>query len=136
MTTLIKNPIDAHVGSQVKLRRAVVGMTQTDLANRLGITFQQVQKYENGANRISASRLYLIAKILNVPLESFFEGTEAVIEAGPGAYEGAEDETVKRYEEFIRSPEGISLCKAFVSIDDPAVRKRMAALLKSISTAH
>lgn len=134
MTKLVRNPIDAHVGSQVKLRRAVVGMSQTELANRLGITFQQVQKYEKGANRIGASRLYLIAEILNVPVQSFFEGADAVIQDAPGAYAGAEDETVKKYEEFIRSPGGIELCKAFVSIDDPTVRKRIVALVKSVST--
>lgn len=133
MTKLVRNPIDAHVGGQVKLRRAVVGMSQTELANRLGITFQQVQKYEKGANRIGASRLYLIAEILNVPVQSFFEGAEAVVTDAPGAYEGAKDDTVKKYEEFIRSPGGIDLCKAFVSIDDPTVRKRIVALVKSVS---
>jgi transcriptional regulator with XRE-family HTH domain len=133
MTKLVRNPIDAHVGGQVKLRRAVVGMSQTELANRLGITFQQVQKYEKGANRIGASRLYLIAEILNVTVQSFFEGAEAVVVDAPGAYDGAKDETVKKYEEFIRSPGGIELCKAFVSIDDPTVRKRIVALVKSVS---
>lgn len=133
MTKLVRNPIDAHVGGQVKLRRAVVGMSQTELANRLGITFQQVQKYEKGANRIGASRLYLIAEILNVTVQSFFEGAEAVVIDAPGAYDGAKDETVKKYEEFIRSPGGIELCKAFVSIDDPTVRKRIVALVKSVS---
>lgn len=135
MTKLVRNPIDAHVGGQVKLRRAVVGMSQTELANRLGITFQQVQKYEKGANRIGASRLYLIAEILNVTVQSFFEGAEAVVVDAPGAYDGAKDETVKKYEEFIRSPGGIELCKAFVSIDDPTVRKRIVALVKSVSVA-
>lgn len=133
MTLLVKNPIDAHVGAQVKLRRAVVGMSQTELADRLGITFQQVQKYENGANRISASRLYLIAEVLNVTVQSFFEGADAVVENAPGAYEGAKDEMIDKYEEFIRSPGGIDLCKAFVNIDDPAVRKRIVALVKSVS---
>lgn len=133
MTKLVRNPIDAHVGGQVKLRRAVVGMSQTELANRLGITFQQVQKYEKGANRIGASRLYLIAEILNVSVQSFFEGAESVVLDAPGAYEGAKDVTVKKYEEFIRSPGGIDLCKAFVSIDDPTVRKRIVALVKSVS---
>lgn len=133
MTKLVRNPIDAHVGGQVKLRRAVVGMSQTELANRLGITFQQVQKYEKGANRIGASRLYLIAEILNVTVQSFFEGADAVVVDAPGAYDGAKDETVKKYEEFIRSPGGIELCKAFVSIDDPTVRKRIVALVKSVS---
>ena len=133
MTKLVRNPIDAYVGGQVKLRRAVVGMSQTELANRLGITFQQVQKYEKGANRIGASRLYLIAEILNVPVQSFFDGAESVVLDAPGAYEGAKDKTVQKYEEFIRSPGGIELCKAFVSIDDPTIRKRIVALVKSVS---
>lgn len=133
MTLLVKNPIDAHVGAQVKLRRAVVGMSQTELANRLGITFQQVQKYEKGANRIGASRLYLIAEILNVSVQSFFDGADAVVENAPGAYEGAKDEAIDKYEEFIRSPGGIDLCKSFVNIDDSAVRKRIVALVKSVS---
>lgn len=136
MTLLVKNPIDAHVGAQVKLRRAVVGMSQTELANRLGITFQQVQKYEKGANRIGASRLYLIAEILNVTVQSFFEGADAVVVDAPGAYEGAIDPMVDKYEEFVRSPGGIDLCKAFVNIDDPAVRKRVVALVKSISVTE
>jgi transcriptional regulator with XRE-family HTH domain len=119
MTLLVKDPIDAHVGAQVKLRRAVVGMSQTELADRLGITFQQVQKYEKGANRISASRIYLIAEILGVPLESFFEG--------------ARDETITKYEEFVRSPAGIDFCKAFVDIDHPLIRKCITALVKSIA---
>jgi transcriptional regulator with XRE-family HTH domain len=133
MTKLVRNPIDAHVGGQVKLRRAVVGMSQTELANRLGITFQQVQKYEKGANRIGASRLFMISEILNVPVQTFFEGAEGVLENGPGPYAGAQDETVKKYEEFIRSPGGIDLCKSFVSIEDPTVRKRIVALVKSVS---
>lgn len=136
MTLLVKNPIDAHVGGQVKLRRTVVGMSQTELANRLGITFQQVQKYEKGANRIGASRLYLIAEILNVTVQSFFEGADAVTKDAPGAFEGAKDETLAKFEDFIRSPGGIDLCKAFVSIDDPIVRKRIAAIVKSISDAQ
>ena len=81
MTKLVRNPIDAHVGSQVKKRRAVVGMSQTVLANKLGITFQQVQKYEKGANRIGASRLYLIAEILGVTVQDFFDGVEDLPEA-------------------------------------------------------
>lgn len=134
MTKLVRNPIDAHVGGQVKLRRAVVGMTQTQLANQLGITFQQVQKYEKGMNRIGASRLYLIAEILNVSVQSLFDGAEAVIEKGPGTFEGAKDERVQRYEEFIRSPDGMDFFKAFVAIEDPAVRKQITSLLKSIGT--
>ena len=133
MTLSAKNPIDAHVGGQVRLRRVVVGMTQTELAKRLGITFQQVQKYEKGTNRIGASRLYLIAEILNVQVQSLFEGVDAVVENSPGAFEGARDERVERIEKLIRSPGGVDLCKAFVNIKDLGLRKQITALVKSIA---
>ncbi len=131
MTKLVRNPIDAFVGGQIKLRRAVVGMSQTELANRLGITFQQVQKYEKGANRVGGSRLYEISKILNVGVQDFYVGVESVIVDGPEAYHGATNPTIERYEEFIRSPGGIDLCKAFVDIDDTVLRKRITALVKT-----
>lgn len=79
MTLLKPNPIDAYVGQRIKERRALVGVSQTTLADNLGITFQQVQKYEKGSNRVSASRLYEIAQILDCDLKSFFEGVEEVI---------------------------------------------------------
>lgn len=136
MAKMVRNPIDAYVGGQVKLRRAVVGMSQTELAKRLGITFQQVQKYEKGANRIGASRLYLISEILNVTVQSFFEGVEEVLEDRETEfYEGADKELIEKFDEFIRSPSGIDLCKSFVSIEEPKVRKRIVALVKSIAGA-
>lgn len=133
MTLLVKNPIDAHVGLVVKKRRAVVGMSQTELANRLGITFQQVQKYEKGANRMGASRLYLIAEILNMPIEDIFKNAHTVVVDAPGAYEGALDETVKKYEDFIASPSGVELIKGYVSISNADTRKRITSLIKSIA---
>ena len=137
MTRLIKNPIDAYVGAQIKKRRTVVGMSQTILANKLGITFQQVQKYEKGANRVGASRLYEIAEILDVPLQSFFEGVESVIEADntKTADVRTRDETVAKVEAFTNSPGGVDMLKAFVAIDDPVVRKQISALVKSVSGA-
>lgn len=133
MTKMVRNPIDAFVGSKIKLRRAVVGMSQTELATRLGITFQQVQKYEKGANRVGASRLYLISVILDVPVQSFFEGVGEFMDENTGAFKGTKDITVDKYESFIRSPSGIELCKAFVSIEDPVVRKRVMALVRSVA---
>lgn len=137
MTLLVKNPIDAYVGAQIKQRRTIVGMSQTELANRLGITFQQVQKYEKGANRVGSSRLYEIAEILGVPIQSFFEGVEEVIQAknSKKADKRTKDTTLGKFDEFISSPSGVDMIKAFVEIEDPAVRKQIAALVKSVSRA-
>ena len=135
MAKMVRNPIDAFVGSKIKLRRAVVGMSQTELANRLGITFQQVQKYEKGANRVGASRLFLISEILDVPVQSFFEGVHEVMDRDPDTTEYVKDASVDKYEAFIRSPTGIELCKAFVSIEDAVLRKRIMALVKSVAGA-
>ncbi len=137
MTLLVKNPIDAYVGAQIKQRRTIVGMSQTELANRLGITFQQVQKYEKGANRVGSSRLYEIAEILGVPIQSFFEGVEEVIQAknSKKADKRTKDSTLGKFDEFISSPNGVDMIKAFVEIEDPSVRKQIAALVKSVSRA-
>lgn len=137
MTLLVKNPIDAYVGAQIKQRRTIVGMSQTELANRLGITFQQVQKYEKGANRVGSSRLYEIAEILGVPIQSFFEGVEEVIQAknSKKADKRTKDSTLGKFDEFISSPSGVDMIKAFVEIEDPSVRKQIAALVKSVSRA-
>lgn len=137
MTPLVKNPIDAYVGAQIKKRRTVVGMSQTELANRLGITFQQVQKYEKGANRVGSSRLYEISEILGVPIQSFFEGVEEVIQKKntKEADKRTKETTLVKFDEFISSPSGVDMIRAFVEIDDPAVRKQIAALVKSVSSA-
>ena len=137
MTLLVKNPIDAYVGAQIKQRRTIVGMSQTELANRLGITFQQVQKYEKGANRVGSSRLYEISEILGVPLQSFFEGVEDVIQKknSKTADKRTKDTTLGKFDEFISSPSGVDMIKAFVEIDNPSVRKQIAALVKSVSRA-
>lgn len=137
MTLLVKNPIDAYVGAQIKQRRTAVGMSQTELANHLGITFQQVQKYEKGSNRVSASRLYEIAELLGVRLESFFVGVEEVIKKKDAkkANKSIKDKTLAKFDEFLSTPGGVDMIKAFVEIDDPAVRKQIAALVKSVSSA-
>lgn len=138
MTLLVKNPIDAYVGAQIKQRRTAVGMSQTELANHLGITFQQVQKYEKGSNRVSASRLYEIAELLGVKLESFFVGVEDVIKkkSTKKADKRAKDQTLAKFDEFISKPSGVDMIKAYVEIDDAAVRKQIAALIKSVSNTR
>ena len=125
------NPIDIHVGSRIRLRRNILGMSQEKLGESLGITFQQIQKYEKGTNRVGASRLQAIASVLNAPVAFFFEdapGHESV--AGQG---GFEDTSMAFATEFCSTPEGLQLNRAFVKIADPKVRRRIVELVKSLS---
>ena len=110
--------IDQHIGQRVRERRIVLGLSQTVLADGLGITFQQLQKYEKGHNRIAAGRLYGCAQLLKVPPEFFFEGLE-------DSDSGAPDVT--------RSDEALKLARAYYSIDDPAQRRRVRELVRAIA---
>lgn len=134
----VLNPIDAYVGQRIKERRALVGMSQTGLADHLGITFQQVQKYEKGSNRVSASRLYEIAQILDCDLKSFFDGVEDVIpkKGAKKADKKAQDPSVRKAEEFVASTTGAEVMKAFGSIEDPKVKKNLVALVKAVAEAR
>lgn len=136
MARLTRSPIDAFVGGRVKMRRGLMGMSQTELANQLGITFQQVQKYEKGANRIGASRLYQISEVLGVPVQFFFEGVSNVVGGsgmGMGNVPDADRAELKGFEDFMKSPAGIELCKSFTRIEDATVQKRLLLLVKSLS---
>ncbi len=132
MPRTARNPIDAHVWGRVKLRRGLLSMSQTALANKLGITFQQVQKYEKGANRIGASRLYQISEILNVPVEFFFKDVSDVA-GGSGRGLRESTELYTHFDAFVRSSVGIDLCKSYVAIENPEVRKQVLLLVKSLS---
>ncbi|MCT8998244.1 helix-turn-helix domain-containing protein [Chelativorans intermedius] len=124
------NPIDVHVGSRIRLRRNMLGISQEKLGESLGITFQQIQKYEKGTNRVGASRLQAIASILNAPVSFFFEGAPGEDGApAPGmAEEGAAFVT-----DFLNTSEGIQLNRAFVKISDPKVRRRVLELVKALA---
>ncbi|MCZ8036384.1 MAG: helix-turn-helix transcriptional regulator [Novosphingobium sp.] len=129
MLKKVPNPIDRHVGSRVRMQRLVAGVSQEKLGGALGLTFQQVQKYEKGSNRISASRLQQIANMLDVPVSFFFEGaptSEGVAESfgQPGVNAHVSD--------FIVSSEGVQLTKAFVRIKSPAVRRRIIDLVETL----
>lgn len=127
----VPNPIDVHVGSRVRLRRMLVGMSQEKLGDMLGLTFQQVQKYEKGANRIGASRLYQISQILGVSVQFFFDDMPAQEGAQAGGFaEGGSPYVM----DFVSSAEGLQLNRAFTRIDKPAVRKKLLELVKSLST--
>jgi len=126
------NPVDRHVGSRVRMRRVLVGLSQEKLGEALGLTFQQVQKYEKGTNRIGASRLQQMSRILGVPVEYFFEGAPQTIERM--ASSGFEDNGSTAYvADFLATNEGIQLNKAFVRISDPKLRRRVVDLVTAIA---
>jgi transcriptional regulator with XRE-family HTH domain len=131
------NPIDVHVGSRVRLRRLLVGMSQEKLGEQLGLTFQQVQKYEKGTNRIGASRLYEVSRILNVPVQYFYEemaDNDAHIVGGEQAF--AEGDSAPFVMDFVSSSEGLQLNRAFVEIRDPAVRRGIVDMLKALAKSQ
>lgn len=124
------NPIDVHVGSRVRLRRMMLGMSQEKLGESLGITFQQIQKYEKGTNRIGASRLQHIATVLKVPVSFFFEDAPGSPDEVPVSGDSQQTSYVV---DFLSSSEGLSLNKAFVRIEDAKVRRRIVDLVRSIA---
>ena len=124
------NPVDTHVGSRVRLRRLLLGMSQERLGDAMGLTFQQVQKYEKGVNRIGASRLFHISRILDVPVQFFFE--EAPQTDGAAVAGMAEPESETFILEFLNSREGLELNRAFVKIGDPKVRKSVVDLVRAL----
>lgn len=126
------NPTDIHVGSRIRLRRNMMGMSQEKLGENLGITFQQIQKYEKGTNRVGASRLQAIASIMGVPVAFFFEDVPG---HDAGSNRGfAEEGSTSFAVDFLNSAEGLQLNRAFVKITDPKVRRRIIDLLKSLSS--
>ena len=127
MTRRDTNYIDAHVGARIRMRRQLVNMSQERLGELLGITFQQVQKYEKGSNRISASRLFYASKTLGVPVQFFFDGLPGA-ENAEGLQEGGGDE----FSAALMSPEGVQLAKAFKSADTTTKRKLIASLARLI----
>lgn len=129
------NPVDAHVGSRVRLRRMLLGMSQERLGESMGLTFQQVQKYEKGVNRIGASRLFQISKILDVPVQFFFEEAPYAGDASkaPGM---AESDSEAFILEFLNSREGLELNRAFVKISDAKVRKSVVDLVRALSAGN
>jgi transcriptional regulator with XRE-family HTH domain len=131
MTRRDPNFVDVHVGSRIRMRRQFVGMSQEKLGELLGITFQQVQKYEKGSNRISASRLYYTAKILGVPVQFFFEEL-------PGSEERTSQDGAREQDTVLSSlmnAEGIVLAKAFREADNSNKRKLIASVARLIAEA-
>ena len=132
MTKKAPNPIDKHVGSRVRMRRMMLGMSQEKLGDALALTFQQVQKYEKGTNRIGASRLQQISQILQVPVAFFFEGAPLLPEGA--APEGLQEAPSPAYvSDFLATSDGLSLTKAFMRIPDAKLRRRIVDLVQQIA---
>ena len=128
------HPVDVHVGGRVRLRRVFLGYSQEKLANALGLTFQQIQKYERGTNRIFASRLFHLARVLRVPVSYFYQGLspqgetlsggEANGEHGCSAEDGMQD--------LLGKTDTLKLIQAYNKITDPSVRRQIYALVKTV----
>ena len=127
MVKKVPNPIDKHVGSRVRMRRMMLGMSQEKLGDALGLTFQQVQKYEKGTNRIGASRLQHISQILQVPVAFFFEGA-------PGQQKTDGNAPSPAYvSDFLATSDGLALTKAFMQIKDAKLRRSIVNIVEEIA---
>lgn len=129
------NPIDAHVGKRLRLRRTLLGLSQEKLGEAVELTFQQIQKYERGANRIGASRLFAISRVLDVPVGYFFEDMDSHASSfanADGSYDGLAEDAPSE-EDKMAKRETLELVRAYYRIKDPAVRKRLFDLTKSIA---
>ena len=127
------NPIDSHVGSRVRLRRMLLGMSQEKLGEQLGLTFQQVQKYEKGVNRIGASRLFDLSQVLGVPIQFFYDEAPYAQSAAATAAGFAERPAESYVVDFLASREGMELNKAFVRIADGRVRRSIVDLVRTLA---
>jgi transcriptional regulator with XRE-family HTH domain len=133
MTKKAPNPIDKHVGSRVRMRRMMLGMSQEKLGDALALTFQQVQKYEKGTNRIGASRLQQISHILQVPVAFFFEGAPHLADGSMIADNLDSAPSPTYVSDFLATSDGLSLTKAFMRIPDPKLRRRIVDLVQQIA---
>jgi transcriptional regulator with XRE-family HTH domain len=122
------NPVDLHVGARIRMRRKLLGVSQERLADQLGLTFQQVQKYERGANRVSASKLYEIARALQTSVAYFFDGLADTIDPGLEVIECREF-----MHELVMTPEGLELAALFPKLKRGRVRRRVLDLVKALA---
>jgi len=129
------NPIDVHVGSRVRLRRTLLGMSQEKLGEAIGLTFQQVQKYERGANRIGASRLFDLSRVLDVPVSFFFDDMPEGGERAPPRAARAEERHPSFEPDPMAKRETLELVRAYYRIADPQIRKRIFELTKSVANS-
>ena len=127
------HPIDVHVGGRVRLRRTMLGMSQDKLGEALGLTFQQIQKYEKGVNRIGASRVFEISKVLGVPIQFFFDDFGGGANRTYGFAESGSEVDASPLMDLLNTHEGVQLCRFFADIKDPKVRKRVLELVRTLA---
>jgi transcriptional regulator with XRE-family HTH domain len=125
------SPVDKHVGNRVRMRRLMLHMSQTELGDALGLTFQQVQKYEKGSNRIGASRLQQMSKILQVPVTFFFAGAPGQPKSSKTTGDGAPSPAY--VEQFLASSEGLAICRAFMQIEAGKLRRNIVRLVEELA---
>jgi transcriptional regulator with XRE-family HTH domain len=135
------SPIDVHVGARIRLRRTLLGMSQERLGEALGLTFQQVQKYERGVNRVGASRLFDLSRVLDVPISFFFDDMPDSLTSSFGGQPGRRasafaDPHDGFADDALNRRETLELVRAYYRITDPAVRKRVFELIKSMGPAE
>ena len=130
MSTKAPNPVDKYVGSRVRMRRIMLGMSQEKLGEALGLTFQQVQKYEKGTNRVGASRIQQISEILQVPVSFLFEEDPAASRGADGFSEGTSPAYVS---DFLATSEGLALTRAFTRITDAKLRRSIVEMVEQIA---
>ena len=130
MSTKAPNPVDRYVGSRVRMRRIMLGMSQEKLGEALGLTFQQVQKYEKGTNRVGASRIQQIAEILQVPVSFLFEGGPSTAAPTEGFGEGVSPAYIS---DFLATSEGLALTRAITRISDPKLRRCIVEMVEQIA---
>ena len=135
--TGIPHPIDVHVGARVRVRRTLLGMSQTTLGEALGITFQQMQKYEKGTNRISASRLFDLSRVLDVPIQYFFDDIPAAVAASSTANKkrGRAKKPPSYEPDPMAKRETLELVRAYYKIADPEIRKPLYELTEALGAA-
>lgn len=131
------NPVDVHVGSRIRLRRTLLGMSQTKLGEEIGLTFQQVQKYEKGSNRVSSSRMFELSRVLDVPISYFFDEMSGDTKQRGHLYAMGKTSPASKLEDLdpMTKRETLELVRAYYKITDPKVRKRMFEMVKAIAAA-
>jgi len=131
--TGIPSPVDVHVGARLRVRRTLLGMSQTMLGEAIGLTFQQMQKYEKGANRISASRLFVLSRVLDVPIAYFFDDMPTAVAATSPVVGGGKAKKPPSYElDPMAKRETLQLVRAYYKITDPEIRKRLFEMTKTL----
>ena len=127
------HPVDVHVGKRLRLKRTIMGLSQESIGKAIGVTFQQIQKYERGINRMGASRLHEFAKSLNVPVSYFFEGYGDELSEDSTVFGMAEGEVTAFEHENVSSRETMDIMRAYCKVKNPAVRKRIIELIKAVA---